>query len=1116
LNIQDSTKEELVGQLSRLRTRIAELEQQEASRAEDVQALQEKSNMLQSLLHCSPEPMVVYDGDGRVLFLNAAFTTTFGWSADELRGQRIDYVPEDCLAETRDTLERRFMGDHVPPFDTKRLTKAGRILDVHVSSALFTNSFGQPVGHIVTLRDVTERKRTEQALSKREVYLRSILNNAPFPMWLKDSDGRFLAVNDVFAESCGQESPEAVIGKTDLEVWPPELAERYRADDREVMNERRRKHVEEPVFDRGETKWFETFKTPIVNDHGDIMGTTGFARDVSYRKRMEEVLRESEEKYRSVFDNAAVGINLKSPDGTFLDVNRALANILGYDREELSRLSYLDITHPDDVQVSEEMHTAMKRGDIDTYRIEKRYIKKDRRVIWVDTSVSALRDSFGLLRATVGIITDITDRKNAEEALRESEERYRTLVSISPDGIFVNVRDEFAFANDAAARIFGVKSPGELIGKRPLDMIHPDYREAVRERTRSVLEERKPAPLYERKILRADGTVAYTENAAAPILFGGQPAAQVVIRDITERKKVEKALSDSEERYRLLAENSLTGVLIHQDGVHVYVNERLAEMTGYSVDELIGRDFLEIVHPDQRDEVRDRARKRYGGEPVPQVYEVRILHKSGDTRWGQILATMINYRGSDAIMGNMVDITDRKKDEEALRASEERFRVIAETISEVFWIADIQTATTFYVSPSYETIWGRSLASFYENPQSYVDAIHEDDRERVISTLDIKQDGQPFNLEYRIRRPDGDIRWIWDRGYPVPGDKGKPSRYVGIAQDITQQKKAEEALRESEENFRSFFEAMEDFIIVGTPAGKILYSNPATFRKLGYTNDELKKMHILDLHPSEFREEAERVFAEMFRGERQVCPLPLADKSGDLHPVETRVWFGKWSGFDCIFGICKDLSREQEALQKFDRLFQSNPALMAVSSIPERRFSDVNQAFLKTLGFSREEVIGKTSMELGLWVEPESQTVMTQRLEKFGKVSDIELKVKRKDGMILDGLFSGEIVESQGKASLLTVMIDITGRKQAEEKREQLLEELQTALAEVKKLSGFLPICASCKKIRDDKGYWQQIEQYISDHSEALFSHSLCPDCARKLYPNIFTGDSAPRKEDPH
>ena len=241
-----------------------------------------------------------------------------------------------------------------------------------------------------------------------------------------------------------------------------------------------------------------------------------------------------------------------------------------------------------------------------------------------------------------------------------------------------------------------------------------------------------------------------------------------------------------------------------------------------------------------------------------------------------------------------------------------------------------------------------------------------------------------------------------------------------------------EALVESKENFRTFFDTVDDIIVIASTEGKILHTNPAFFSKLGYDKSDIHELHLLDLHPESVRKDAVAIFGDMLGGLRDACPLPIRTKNGDHVPVETRVWFGKWSGIDCIFGICKDLSKEQEALQKFDKLFMCNPALMAVSSIPERRFTDVNESFLSTLGFSREEIIGKTSAELDLFVQPKVQAEVGNLIEQQGFVRNVDMKVRTKDARILDGLFSGDIIESQGKKSFLTVMVDITEMKEAE------------------------------------------------------------------------------------
>lgn len=293
-----------------------------------------------------------------------------------------------------------------------------------------------------------------------------------------------------------------------------------------------------------------------------------------------------------------------------------------------------------------------------------------------------------------------------------------------------------------------------------------------------------------------------------------------------------------------------------------------------------------------------------------------------------------------------------------------------------------------------------------------------------------------YNLECRLRHKSGDWVWVLDRGMVVSWTAdGKPLLMSGTHQEITQAKRDEAALKDSEENFRLFFETMDDLIFVATPEGDIRYANPAVQRKLGYSPEELAARHLLELHPLAYRMEATAIFGEMARGERGSCPLPLQTRDGRLLPVDTRVWLGRWNGEPCVYGICKDLSHQEAARQKFDRLFHSNPALMAVSSGPEGLFTEVNQVFLDTLGYRREEVIGHTTAELGLFAEPATQAALAQQLSQEGRVAGAELKVRRKDGRILTGIFFGEVIDRQGEIDFLTVMLDVTGLRAAEAER---------------------------------------------------------------------------------
>lgn len=310
-----------------------------------------------------------------------------------------------------------------------------------------------------------------------------------------------------------------------------------------------------------------------------------------------------------------------------------------------------------------------------------------------------------------------------------------------------------------------------------------------------------------------------------------------------------------------------------------------------------------------------------------------------------------------------------------------------------------------------------------------------------------------------------------------------------------------------DENFRALVECISDIVLIGDLEGRLMYANPAATAALGFANDELLGMHILELHPEYVRQEAAAILGEMFTGARMSCPLPLCHKSGMLVPVETRVWKGVWNGAECIVGLCRDLRMEQEALQKFDRLFRMNPAPMAVSNMPGQEFIEVNEAWLKTLGYTAAEVIGKRSPELHLFVDLDEQLKVAEQLRTTGSVRDVELRVRAKNGRVLYGLFSGEIIANQGKSYFLTVMNDITARKAAEAERHETIRELRAALAEIRDLQGILPICASCKKVRDDTGYWEQVESYVSRHTGAQFSHGVCPDCIKTLYPEFHRPD---------
>lgn len=306
-----------------------------------------------------------------------------------------------------------------------------------------------------------------------------------------------------------------------------------------------------------------------------------------------------------------------------------------------------------------------------------------------------------------------------------------------------------------------------------------------------------------------------------------------------------------------------------------------------------------------------------------------------------------------------------------------------------------------------------------------------------------------------------------------------------------------------DDNFRAFSEAVDDLVLVADMEGNLLYVNPAACLKLGYSGDELLGMEMLDLHPTWCRDEARNIHGEIFTGRKGTCPLPMVTKKGSTIPVQSRLWIGEWNGRSCVFGLCKDLSHEQELHQKFEQFFRVNPAPMAISRLPDGVYLEVNEAFEEVLGYTSEEVLGHDPAELDLTPDLEDLQRAMRMLADYGHFRDLEMRVRTKDRSLRTGIFSRTVIESHGHRLLLSVMTDISKQKEAEKKLEESFQELRSAFHKIKTLQGILPICSCCKNIRDDQGYWEALDAYISRHTDARFTHGICPECRARLYPDL-------------
>jgi len=310
----------------------------------------------------------------------------------------------------------------------------------------------------------------------------------------------------------------------------------------------------------------------------------------------------------------------------------------------------------------------------------------------------------------------------------------------------------------------------------------------------------------------------------------------------------------AEDRYRATFDQAPVGIAHHDAGGRfIRANRKFCSMLGYSEDELRGRAFADVLHPEDAVYAREKGREFYAGRGPSQLQvETRHVRKDGTVLLGAVtVARVAADDGSPYVVAMVEDVTDKRAAEAAQRESEARFRQVAENIHEVFWLADPASSQILYVSPAYERVWGRRCADLYAQPRQWTEAIHPEDRARVLEADRSKQGAGDYIEEYRIVRPDGSVRWIRDRAFPVLRD-GRVYRFAGIAEDITDSRRAQDELLEAHERDRATFEQAAVGVTHTSLDGVFLSANPKLCDLLGYPQNELVGRRFVDItHPED-------------------------------------------------------------------------------------------------------------------------------------------------------------------------------------------------------------------------------------------------------------------------
>lgn len=692
---------------------------------------------------------------------------------------------------------------------------------------------------VVAHEIVTERRLMQEALRENRQRLRMFIEFAPLHLAMFDREMRYISVSRKWSEDNKLVGCD-LIGRSYYEMFPG-IGEKWKAIHRRALAGELLRG-DEDLFERadGSQKWIRWEVRPWHDAAGDVGGIVIFSDDITERKdaeghldQLDRLVRERTSEleaanarlHREIAERKALEseleeylrfFNISNEPMTILDlgagcikkINPSGARLLGYAEKELVDAPFMDLIHPDDRQRTlERVKSQLENGETEDF--ETRCLCKDGAVRLL--SFTAVQDAVsGLTYATA---RDFTERRQMEEKLRGSEEKYRHIVENALEGIFQSANDRFITVNPAFAGMFGFDSSEQMI--REVDDIgracfaDPMDRWKIHEQLAGT----SPVTGLEVKARKRGGETFWVVLNARGLRDsdGNMVSFDGFATDVTRRKLAEEEARGQKEILEKVFESAPYIMMLVDGELRVTkINRVCADFSGRSKEDAVGLLPGEVFRCIYSFSVMECGKNKQcavcpvrsnltltlqSGESVLEAEGKMTLRKEqGDVEADFLISTvLIGSRDSDLVLITIADVTARTRAQKALRESEERFRELAEKIRDVFWVRDADRL--LYISPAYEQIWGGSRESLYQDPAPFMGSVHPDDEDRVCQALPAgTQEYGAFYRELRITRPDGTLRWIRARSFPVL-EHGRLVRTVGIAEDFTSVKEAEDLLR---------------------------------------------------------------------------------------------------------------------------------------------------------------------------------------------------------------------------------------------------------------------------------------------------------------------------------
>ena len=673
------------------------------------------------------------------------------------------------------------------------------------------------------------------------------------------------------------------------------------------------------------------------------------------------------------------------------------------------------------------------------------------------------------------------ERATREELSRLAH-RNRMILDSAGEGIYgLDLRGKTTFMNPAAARLTGW-SVEEMLSEYQHDLIHhtrPDGTPYDAEHCEiyKTLADGKPHRVTGEVFWRKDGTCFPVEYVSTPVKDRDEVVGAVVVfEDVTERKRAERTLLESEERFRALTEAALEAIIIIDGGEIVEVNRAYTEIFGYEPREIIGKPAEKVVAPESIETVQRNISFR-----CAEPYEAVGLRRNGERFDMEVHGRAFTYKNRPVRITTVRDITERKRNERALREAEERYRALVEQIPAVVYVNALDDRRDLlYASPQVEGLTGYSPEEWSLKPDLFDKMLHSGDRERVLAGHNgADAAGAPLEIEYRLVTRDGRVVWVWD-GSVVVRDTGVHPRYrQGILVDTTDKKRAEEALRRSEAHHAAVVDAAFDAIVTMNADGTIATFNQGAEDIFGYKEEEVAGQPLVRLMPRKYRQ-AYRAGVErhMKTGEARILGQQATEieglrSTGEVFPLEISVTEVRNDGEKLFTGVMRDISERKEAERKlrkseerFRSLVQNSSDVVTILDLGGiiRYHSPATESIL---GYKAGDLAGESVFD---YIHPEDTAGALRAFVKASRNPEVkavtELRARHADGSWrwLEGV-AINLLDDPGVRGIVLNSRDITERKALEEKlSHQAFHDTLTGLPNRNSLTGHLRQALSTAK----------------------------------------------------